>query len=126
MKHNDCIFACEDDCPKHEINLTCDDCFKNKTYEVIEKAVRDFTGLGESYTKIFSLLKTLMDADGKTVKIETPVDASLSVNRVMTALLNKDPEIGNSKVYQKLIFYFFRIIIDQYYEAEYDKNEYIH
>ena len=127
MKHKDCIFVAEEDCPKEKINLTCADCAKHKTYETIEKAVRDFTGLGENYTEIFTLHKKLIDGHGTTVDIETPVESIFSVNRVMANLLSNNPcETHLDVMYRRLIFYFFKIIIDEFEEEEYNNEGYIH
>jgi len=127
MRHEDCIFADEEDCPKDKIKITCSECLRDKSYETIERAVRDFTALGEAYTEIFVLLKKLIDHDGKTVSIVTPVDSAVVVNKVMTAILTKDPALTREDaVYRRLIFCFFGILVDQFNEEEYVEDTYLH
>ena len=127
MKHENCIFVSEEDCPKNAVGITCEQCFKNRYYDTINFAVKDFTGLGASFTDVFILFKQLIDGNGKTVKIETPVDSMFAINRVMTAILGIEhgtDERGN--LYKRLMFYFFSIVIDEFNNAEYKENQYLH
>ena len=127
MKHKDCIFVAEDDCPKEHVQIDCIDCEKYKYHETIGRAVKDFTGLGESYTAIFELHKKLIDGHGKTIDIETPVEAIFEVNRVMSAYLSKDrPYDKNEILYRRLVNFFFKIIIDEFEDREYTESDYVH
>lgn len=127
MRHKNCIFVSEDDCPKNEIKITCEECFKNKYYEIIENATRDFVGLGESFTEIFQLHKQLIDADGGTVSIKTPVESIMLVNRVMATFLSATKAATEKEhVYQKLIVYFFGIVVDDYETIEDTKKDSVH
>lgn len=127
MKNEECIFASEDDCPKDAIKITCEECIKNKHYETIEKATRDFIGLGESFTELFHLHKQLIDADSGTVSIKTPVESIMLVNRVMSTFLSATKAATEKEhVYQKLIVYFFGIVVDDYETIEDTKKDYLH
>jgi hypothetical protein len=128
MRHSDCIFVAEEDCPKERVCLNCDQCFKYKSYETIEGAVRDFTGLGEDTNNIFKIFQFMVENQGKSVEVVVPEKELLSVNRVMAALLasKKEDEHFNDQLYRRLIFCFFRIIIDEFEEKEYNKPSYIH
>jgi hypothetical protein len=124
MRHKECIFDSEDICPKNAIDLTCDDCIRNKSYEIINMAVKDFTGLGESFTTLFAMLKKIIDHDGKTVEITTPVSEIVSINRAMTTVLSKTPPDSESeKIYRRLMFYFFKIIAEEFESAEYETEK---
>ena len=115
MKHENCIFVSEDDCPKDNIHITCEECFKNQYHEVINQAVKDFTGLGASFTEVFEVFRQLLDGDGKSIKLVTPVPSMHSIGRVMTAILRSSPVISaNDKIYRRLMFYFFHIIIEEF------------
>ena len=126
MKHENCIFVSEDDCPKDKIHLTCEECFKNQYQEVINQAVKDFTGLGASFTKVFEVFRQLIAGNGKTIALETPVQSMHSISRAITAIFGNTSKIGNEKIYQRLMFYFFHIIIDEFEEEEYKENQYLH
>ena len=128
MKHENCIFVSEDDCPKDKIHLTCEECFKNQYQEVINQAVKDFTGLGASFTEVFGMFNSLILAnDGKAIKLITPVQSMHSIGRVMTAILRSVPVISdNDKIYRRLMFYFFHVIIDEFEAEEYKENQYLH
>jgi len=120
MRHENCIFADEDDCPKEAIHLTCEECKQHKLYETIERAVRDFTGLGEAFTEVFELHKTLIDNNGKSVEIKIPDKSIFLINHVMATFLSRDPETTEEgKIYRRLIFYFFSILIDDFESDEY-------
>lgn len=128
MKHENCIFVSEDDCPKDYIHITCEECFKKQYHEVINQAVNDFTGLGTSFTEIFGMFNILiMTKDGASIKLNTPTSSMHSIGRVMTAILRSVPVISdNDKIYRRLMFYFFHIIIDEFEEEEYKENQYLH
>jgi len=126
MKHENCIFLEEDLCPREEIELTCEKCLENKAYEVIEKAVRDFSGSGEAFQEIFDIFKQLMDNDGSSITIKTPVDSIFLINRFITAMLGTSIEISeNEKLYRRIIFYLLRNLIDEFESEEYKKTTFI-
>jgi len=127
MRHKDCIFAVEEDCPKEVIGLTCADCEKNKSYEVIKKAIDDFTSLGESFTDLFVLCNNLLANNGTTVEIAMPLNSVHKINRVMTAFLSKDGMASEEDpVYRRLIFYFFGIVVDEFESEEYNNDRNLH
>ena len=126
MRHSECIFAAEEDCPKLAVELTCEDCGKHKVYETIEQAIRDYTSLGEAFTEIFAMFKTLIDGNGTTVSIETPTESFFVANRVMTTLLSENDELSvNERYYRRLTFYFFSILIDEFKTEEYGIIKYL-
>jgi len=124
MRHDECIFASEEDCPKEVINLNCRTCGKNKSYIHIKKAIDDFVALGDSFTELFVFCAKLMQ---KEDKVSMPIESIQKVNRVMSAFLreNKDSETTD-KVYTRTIFYFFSIIVDEFEEEEYHNGELVH
>ena len=127
MCHENCIFAAKEDCPKDAIELTCEECFRNKYHEDILKAINDFTSLGAAFVEVFEVLQTLIDNDGKTVKIRIPHESSKIVNRVMNALLAVRLELDcHEQIYKKLIFYFFGNLVDEFESKEYEKTDYLH
>ncbi len=127
MKHKDCIFVCEDDCPLDTVGFSCEDCEQNSLTVTIKQAVDDYVALGESFEQVLKLLKTLIANDGKTVAISTPVAATHIINRVITALLGTTPLMDKDKiVYRRLIFYFFKILIAEFEEEEYTEPEELH
>ena len=128
MKHENCIFVSEDNCPKDHVHITSEECLKNQYHKVINQAVKDFTGLGAFFTEIFGMFNSLILADkGESIKLITPVQSMHSIGRVMTAILRSVPVISdNDKIYRRLMFYFFHIIIDEFEEEEYKENQYLH
>lgn len=128
MRHKDCIFDCEEICPKEKVKLTCADCWLNQSHEMIKKAIDDYTGLGEAFTEIFDLHKKIIDGHGTTIDIKAPVDSVFVAIRVMTAILGAEEKTEfNDILYKRLIFYFFKILIDEVEETEYNKKEtYLH
>lgn len=127
MKHKDCIFVSEDDCPLDTVGFSCKDCEQDNLTVTIKQAVDDYVALGESLEQILKLLKTLISNDGKTVTVSTPVEATHIINRVVTALLGITPLMDKDKiVYRRLIFYFFKILIAEFEEEEYTEPEELH
>ena len=88
MKHENCIFASVEDCPKDEIKISCAECIENRYYDVIKQAVDDFASLGESFTELFLFFNKLMKHSGKTNELEKPLGSAQKINRVMTAFLS--------------------------------------
>lgn len=128
MKDENCIFAAEVDCPKDEIKISCPECIENRYYDVIKQAVDDFASLGESFTDMFLFCNKLMKHSGKTSELEIPLDSTHKINRVMTAFLSEkeNEELAKGElVYRKLIFYFFRILIDEFESKEYTETRYV-
>ncbi len=128
MKNENCIFAAEVDCPKDEIKLSCAECIENRYYDVIKQAVDDFASLGESFTDLFLFFNKLMKHSGKSSELEIPLDSTHKVNRVMTAFLSQKENEELAKedvVYKRLIFYFFRILTDEYESKEYTETRYV-
>ena len=118
-----CIFSSEEDCPKDYVALTCEECLLNKYYLVIERALKDFVTLGDSFTAIFQLCEKMLNNHNKQIKVEVPVESINNANRVINALLGMDEAlIGEEKLYRRLIFYFFEIIIDEFKENEYTED----
>jgi hypothetical protein len=124
MRHEECIFAAEEDCPKEVIGLNCKACGENKSYVQMKKAIDDFVALGDSFTEIFVFCSKLIQ---KEDKVSMPIESIQKVNRVMTAFLreNKDSESAD-KIYTRLIFYFFSIVVDEFEEEEYHNEELVH
>jgi len=121
MRHDECIFAAEEDCPKEHIKLSCEDCGKFKYYESIKKAVDDFTAMGDAFTDMFVLCNNLIKGNGKTVEIDMPLESIHKINRVMTTFLSKNgAETSEDVVYKRLIFYFFGIVVDEFETEEYE------
>lgn len=122
MRNKDiCIFASEDDCPKNAIRLTCEECEKHMRYKIIEKAVEDFTSLGESFTNMFVFWNKLCsERETKVLGVDAPIDSIIKINKVMSCLLTtREAFTEEETVYRRLIFYFFNIIIDEFNESEY-------
>lgn len=123
MRHADCIFMSEDDCPKDNINITCEQCGKHKYYEDIELSARDFVALGDSFTALFNVCNDAFN-DRKT---GTPMEHVVQAHRVMTSLLSKeDPSTEKKRVYRRLIFYYFSLIIDEFISQEYAEEPFKH
>ena len=112
MRNNSiCVFVSEEDCPKNNIDLSCEECEANNLYEVIENALKDFVSLGEDFTEIFTLCKTLLKNNGTKVKVQVPVESIHRVARVVNSLLSKSDKTTIQEIlYQRLIFHFFDII----------------
>ena len=126
-KHKDCIFVAEEDCPKEKIDVNCKACEEHKYYETIDLAVHDFVSLGDAFTDLFKMSKQLIDHDGKTIDVVIPILAINIINRAMTALLTtRELETNNEIVYRRLIFYFFKIIVDEFEEEEYAEPDSVH
>ena len=87
MRHKDCIFVREDDCPKEELRISCEVCEKHKYTEEIKRAVADYESLGEAFRAVFTTMNTLIKNDGGKVEVEVPVDSAHILNRVAVALL---------------------------------------
>lgn len=122
-----CVFLSEVDCPKDSIHMTCEECEKNKFYEVIEKALNDFVSLGDSFTELFTLCNDLIKHNGTTVEVQIPTDSIHSVNRVMNALLSTVVSTSPQDIiYRRLIYHFFNIIIDEFKEEEYIEEDRLH
>ena len=127
MRHKDCIFAAEEDCPKDSIHLTCKECEEHRAYEIIERAIRDFTGMGESFEGLFELLKKLVDSDGQSVEIKIPAESILLINRVFASFLSSTPaEAESEKIYKRMLFRCFRIFVDEFESEEYKEKAYVH
>lgn len=121
-----CVFADELDCPKEAIHLTCEECEKHKHYETIEKAVEDFISLGDSFTDLFQMLKTMQDNDSKKVTVDIPAESIYKINRVMTTFLSSREQFTEEEtIYRRLIFYFFSIVIDEFNQEEYTEDTFL-
>lgn len=127
MRHERCIFNAEEDCPMKLLGLSCEICDVNKLEVVIKQAVDDFTGLGESFEALFGMLKILFDSGGKPVELDVPHEKILSINRAMTALLSDSETVTEADIcYKRLIFYFFKIIVDEFESEEYGATKFTH
>ena len=128
MKKTDCVFMSETDCPKEGVGLDCDTCIKNKSYEIIEKALNDFVDMGDAFTSLFIMCNKLMKNKDQTCKIDVNVEHIKKIHRVMTAFLtSKEVLTENETLYRRLIFHFFGLIVDEFKEREYEeKEEFIH
>lgn len=123
MRHEDCIFEKEEDCLKESIGITCNDCKEYRHHETIEKAIRDFGSLGESFEEVFTVFQKLLNNDGELVEIKTPAEHFLVVNRVMNSLLSTNENLTISRImYRRLIFHLFGFLIDEFKETEYEEN----
>lgn len=127
MRHERCIFLAEEDCPMHLLGLSCQVCDDDKLEVVIKQAVDDFVSMGENFEALFGMLKILMDNDGKPVDVKLPADEILSINRAMTTLLS-DTEVKTEAeiCYRRLIFYFFKILVDEFESEEYGATKFTH
>jgi len=127
MRHERCIFNAEEDCPMKLLGLSCQVCDDNKLEVVVKQAVDDFVGMGENFEQLFAMLKTLMDSNGESVDVKRPADEILSINRAMTALLSDtEPQTQEAVCYRRLIFYFFKIIVDEFESEEYGATKFTH
>lgn len=127
MRHERCIFKEEEDCPMKLLGLSCEMCNINKLEVVIKQAVDDFTGLGESFEALFGMMKILFDSEGKPVELNVPYEKTLSINRAMTALLSENEAVTQEDIcYKRLIFYFFKIIVDEFESEEYGVAKFVH
>lgn len=120
MRHENCIFMSESDCPLEQIKIDCETCKINNLTETIQNTLEDYTKLGEAFTDVFNMFKKLIDNDGKTITIETPIEHIFIINRVITAFLSDEEKTEQKDiVYQRLIFYFFKILIEEFENKEY-------
>lgn len=123
MRHENCIFMSESDCPLEQIKIDCETCKINNLTETIQNALEDYTQLGEAFTDVFNMFKKLIDNDGKTVAIETSIEHIFIINRVITTFLSDEEKTEQKDiVYQRLIFYFFKILIEEFENKEYEEH----
>lgn len=127
MRHERCIFKAEEDCPMKLLGISCTICDTNNLEVVIKRAVDDYTGMGEAYEALFAMLKNLFDSNGKQVDVKVPHEEILLINRVMTTLLSEvDPQTQEAVCYRRLIFYFFKILVDEFESEEYGATKFVH
>jgi len=120
MKPDECIFASTEDCPKEDIKLTCEECVKNKYYDTIFKATEDFVDMGKAFTDLFELFNSFNSKEKDPAPISIPSESIKKVHRVMTAFLSQnDPIEAEATVYRRLIYRYFKILVDEFEASEY-------
>lgn len=123
---NECVFADEIDCPKDSVGLDCDECIKNKHYQVIENALNDFVSLGDAFTELFTLCNKIMK-EHNGIELTIPRENINKIHRVMTAFLTTREQLNAEEtLYRRLIFHFFSLIIDEFKADEYKEDAYLH
>ena len=126
-KNDRCIFASEDDCPLDSIEISCESCMENNYGATIKLAIEDYTQMGDNFTSIFEMFESLISNKEKVLELNAPVDNIQALARLVNALLGMSEETDLHKlVYRRLIFLFFRFMIEEFESVEYSDPESVH
>jgi hypothetical protein len=127
MTEPDCFFEDKEDCPIRSTYTSCQDCVDRKYAETVKQAVEDYEALGESFSDVFQLFNKMISPSEKLVELLIPLDKIHIINRVIVALFNDNTErTAEEALYRRLIYYCFRVMIDEFEKEEYDINRITH